>query len=125
LLDTHTLIWALNDSPRLSQTARAALLDPEAEILVSAVSAMEIFTKYRLGKLPEAVDLVTGWDEIMAPPGYMPLAITMEHARRAGALAHPHGDPFDRLLIAQALCDGLALVSNEKLFDSFGVERLW
>jgi len=125
LLDTHTLLWTLTDSPRLSRGARAALADPDVEQLVSAASAMEIFTKHRLGKLPEAAELVSRWSRIMAPPGYTPLAMTMAHAARAGALPHPHGDPFDRILIAQALSEGLTLVSNEKLFDAFGVERLW
>lgn len=125
LLDTHALIWVLTDSPKLSRRARAALADPDSEQVVSAASAMEIFTKHRLGRLAEAEELVAHWTRIMAPPGYVPLAVTMAHAARAGALAHPHGDPFDRILIAQAQIEGLTLVSNEKLFDAFGVERLW
>ena len=125
LLDTHALLWTLTDSPRLSSDARAALADPDGEQLVSAASAMEIFTKHRLGKLPEAAELVSRWSRIMAPPGYTPLAVTMAHAARAGALQHPHRDPFDRILIAQALSEGLTLVSNESLFDAFGVERIW
>lgn len=86
---------------------------------------MEIFTKHRLGRLPEADELVAHWARIMAPPGYTALAVTMVHAIRAGALKHPHGDPFDRILIAQAQIEGLTLVSNERLFDAFGVKRLW
>lgn len=125
LLDTHALLWALTDSPKLSKKARQALSAPEAEQFVSAASAMEIFTKHRLGKLPEAGDLVNHWDRIMAPPGYTPLPITIAHAARAGGLRFSHGDPFDRLLIAQAQLERLALVSNEKLFDGLGVERIW
>lgn len=125
LLDTHALLWALTDSPKLSKKARRTLADPEAEQFVSAASAMEIFTKHRLGKLPEAGQLVKHWNRIMAPPGYTPLPITMAHAAQAGALPFKHGDPFDRLLVAQALAEGLTLVSNENLFDAFGVERIW
>ena len=125
LLDTHALLWALTDSPKLSKKARQALAGAELEHFVSAATAMEIFTKHRLGRLPEAAELVKHWNRVMAPPGYTPLAITMAHAARAGALPHPHGDPFDRILIAQALSEGLTMISNEKLFDSFGVERIW
>ena len=124
LLDTHALLWALTDSRKLSKKARQALAEPDGEQFVSAASAMEIFTKHRLGRLPEAATLVKHWSRIMAPPGYTALAITIAHAARAGALAHPHGDPFDRILIAQAQIEGLTLVSNEKLFDAFDVDRL-
>jgi PIN domain nuclease of toxin-antitoxin system len=86
---------------------------------------MEIFTKHRLGRLPEAGGLVKHWNRIMAPPGYTPLPVTMAHAVRAGALPFAHGDPFDRLLIAQAQIERVPLVSNERLFDAFGVERIW
>jgi PIN domain nuclease of toxin-antitoxin system len=125
LFDTDALLWALTDSPKLSRKARGALANPAAEQFVSAASAMEIFTMHRLGRLPEAARLVKHWNRVMAPPGYTPLPITIAHAARAGALENPHGDPFDRILIAQALSEGLMLVSNETLFDDFGVERIW
>ena len=86
---------------------------------------MEIFTKYRIGKLPEAGLIVENWDLAIAPPGFLSLPISLEHARRAGNLDIPHKDPFDRILIAQAQIENVPLLSNEKLFDSFGVERIW
>ena len=125
LLDTHALIWALDDSPRLSPIARAAIADPANEILASAVSAVEVTTKYRIGKLPEATRLATAFLPTILAADYVPLPISVEHASLAGSLDIPHKDPFDRLLIAQARIEGVALVSNEQLFDRFGVERLW
>jgi PIN domain nuclease of toxin-antitoxin system len=125
LLDTHALIWALNDHPKLSARTRALLLDPQVEQCVSAVSVMEIFTKHRRGKLPEAEGIVADWDELMAAPGYTWLPVTPAQARLAGSLAIDHKDPFDRLLIAQSILEQAPLLSNEKLFDSFGVERIW
>lgn len=125
LLDTHALIWTLTDSAKLSSRARALLADPQSEQLVSAASAMEIFTKHRLGKLPEADEIVAHWNRIMAPPGYTPLPISLAHAVHAGSLRFVHGDPFDRLLIAQAQLEDVALLSNERLFDDFGIQRVW
>lgn len=125
LLDTHALIWALGDDPRLSSAAREAIDDRGNEILVSAASAMEITTKYRLGKLPQAEQLASAFLPTIRAADYIPLPISVEHAVSAGALAIPHKDPFDRLLIAQARLEGALLVSNEMLFDGFGVERFW
>jgi PIN domain nuclease of toxin-antitoxin system len=125
LLDTHALIWGLGDHTNLSKRARAYLADAECETLVSAASVMELFTKHRLGKLPEADALVAQWDALMAAPGYSYLAISPDHARFAGSMPIDHKDPFDRLLIAQAIVEGVPLLSNEKIFDDFGVERIW
>ncbi|MBS0504599.1 MAG: type II toxin-antitoxin system VapC family toxin [Proteobacteria bacterium] len=125
LLDTHALIWALGDDPRLSKSARIAIDDRENEILVSAASAMEVATKFRLGKLPEAEQLARDFPAVLRAADYLSIPITVEHVAAAGALAIPHRDPFDRLLIAQSRLEAAALVSNEKLFDGFGVERFW
>jgi PIN domain nuclease of toxin-antitoxin system len=125
LLDTHALLWALSESPKLSARARAAFVDEDSEMIISAVSAFEITTKHRLGKLPEFDWIAARFPEALDSLAYTPLPVTMAHAARAGALPHPHGDPFDRILIAQALLEGLTLVSNEKMFDAFGVERIW
>jgi PIN domain nuclease of toxin-antitoxin system len=125
LLDTHALLWALGDNPRLSARARSAIGDDANEKIVSAASAFEIATKYRLGKLPEAAPLIPDLQAALAPFGFTFLSITTEHAAQAGSLPFPHGDPFDRLLIAQSRIERLPLASNEKLFDGFGVERIW
>ena len=125
LLDTHALIWFFLGDERLSPRARAAMLDPDATILVSAASAMEIATKHRIGKLPQAERLVLDLPEMIAEQGFDHLPITTAHALRAGLLAIPHRDPFDRLLIAQSHMEEAALVSNEAAFDHWGAIRLW
>lgn len=125
LLDTHALIWWVNGDDRLGAAAKAAIADETQTVLVSAVSAMEIATKYRLGKLPSAGRLAHDFERVVLEQGFEPLSISMRHGRSAGSLSIAHKDPFDRLLIAQALLDELTLVSNEALFDGYGVVRIW
>ena len=125
LLDTHALFWFFEGNPRLSPAAREAIEDDGATIHVSAVSAIEIALKYRSGKLPQAAELAVDFEPLMVDYGFTPLPITLRHAQVAGLLPIPHKDPFDRLLIAQAQTETLVLVSNEVVFDSFGVIRLW
>jgi PIN domain nuclease of toxin-antitoxin system len=125
LLDTHALLWWGHGDRRLSARACAEIDSDANERFVSAVSAMEIATKFRLGKLPEAYALAANFEADIAEMGFQPLAISVGHARLAGSLAIPHKDPFDRLLIAQAMLEGMTLVSNEAGFDPFGVARLW
>ena len=125
LLDTHALLWWLAGHPRLSGEARQAIEDESTDVVVSAASAWEIATKHRLGKLPgyEAIsDDVAG---AIAGQGFEQLAITVTDAERAGRLAGPHRDPFDRMLIVQALAHGLTIVSTDAAFDRYGVGRLW
>lgn len=125
LLDTHALIWWLEGSEELSPRARDAISDEANSIAVSAASAMEVATKFRLGKLPGAALLAQDFEAIVAAQGFTELAISVHHARLAGAMNIAHKDPFDRFLIAQAQAESMALVSNEALFDSFAIQRLW
>lgn len=125
LLDTHALIWWLAGDEALGQRARAAITDEANSVAVSAASAMEISTKFRIGKLPDAALLVQDFDLIVAAQGFAELAITVRHARLAGEMKIAHKDPFDRLLIAQAQAEDMVLISNEALFDGFAVQRLW
>ena len=125
LLDTHALLWWLDGDLKLAVAARQAIADPANAVLVSAASAWEIATKVRIGKLPNAVFVAEHFTGILNDQSFRDLAITIAHARRAGALPGEHRDPFDRMLIAQAQIEGLILVSNETLFDRFGVQRLW
>lgn len=125
LLDTHTLLWWLAGDARLSRKARAAIADEDNAIHVSGASAWEVSTKHRLGRLPEVGPLVTAFAREVAAQGFIALDITLEHGQRAGGLAGAHRDPFDRMLVAQAQAERLTLVSNEKLFDDYGVDRLW
>lgn len=125
LLDTHTLLWWLAGDRKLSRRARAAIARPEDAVMVSAASAWEIATKYRIGKLPGAREIVNDIAGAIASQSFTPLSVTVVHAQRAGMLLGDHRDPFDRMLIAQARSDDLILVSDEKRFDAFGVTRLW
>ena len=125
LLDTHTFIWWFEGSRRLSIQARRAIADEENDVLVSAASAWEIATKYRLGKLPEAEALAMDIPGAIARQSFEELPVSVADAARAGALPGPLKDPFDRLFIAQARGHNLVLVSNESLFDRYGVRRLW
>jgi len=88
-------------------------------------SAWEIATKHRLGKLGTAGPLLDRLLDYLADQGFVELGVSIRHGHRAGALPGPHRDPFDRMLLAQAQVEGLALVSNEAAFDRYGVERLW
>jgi PIN domain nuclease of toxin-antitoxin system len=125
LLDTHALLWALDGNHKLSASARAAIGREASELLISSVSAFEITTKYRIGKLPEFAVIARDFPAVLDQLDYSPLPVSMAHAALAGTLDHPHGDPFDRLLIAQARIERVPIISNEALFDEFGVERIW
>lgn len=125
LLDTHAFLWWVIDSDRLSLAARAAISDRDNAILISAASAWELATKHRIGKLPEAGPIVDVMPEAIVREGFEALPITVEHAARAGALPGPLRDPFDRMLIAQALAGDLAVVSVDEALGYYGVRRLW
>ena len=125
LLDTHALLWWLADSERLSLPARRTIADESNAILVSAASAWEIATKSRLGKLPGSEDVALDIAGAIAGQGFEELAISVADAERAGRLPGPHRDPFDRMLIAQALSRDLVIVSIDTAFDRYGVNRHW
>ena len=125
LLDTHALVWWLSADPALSKTARRIIADTRNTLIVSAASAWEISTKVRLNKLAGAVNLVSDFSAQMGREGFGLLGISAEHAIRAGLLPGPHRDPFDRMLIAQSQAESMPIISNEQMFDSYGVRRLW
>ena len=124
-LDTHALLWWLLGNDSLPIKARAAIADNEAEVFISAVSAWELSIKFALGKLPAAQVLVADFEAVVAREGFSELTVTVVHGRNAGLLPMLHRDPFDRMLIAQAMAERLVLVSNEEIFDAYGVARLW
>ena len=125
LLDTHALAWWFENSDRLGLQAEKAIASSETVVMVSVVSAFEMTLKHRLGKWPGIEHLLLRFDDFLVHSGFDVLALSMEHAKLAGTMAIDHRDPFDRLLIAQARIEDAVLVSNEKLFDRFGVRRLW
>src|ERR1700757_1878340 len=125
LLDTHTLLWSFNDSPSLTSRARKVIEDGPNDLIVSAVSAWEISTKARLGELPGGDELFVDLDLYLAQLRCEALPISLDHAVRAGRLPGEHRDPFDRMLIAQAQAENLAIISNDRIFDTYRVHRIW
>ncbi len=125
LLDTHALLWWLMGDARLGRAARAAIADEDNDVFVSAASAWEISTKHRIGKLPGAGPLVVDFASEMRKQSFSPLSISLAHGQVAGSLATEHRDPFDRMLVAQAREEKMALVSNERVFDDAGITRIW
>ena len=118
-------MWWLAGDKQLSKKARALIADDDNPVYVSAASAWEVATKYRLGKLPDGAVLATDFARHVARQGFIGLDITLDHGQRAGVLPGPHRDPFDRMLIAQAQAENLVFVSIENVFDHFGISRLW
>ena len=125
LLDTHALLWWLSDDRSLPSGMRKLIARGSNTVLVSAVSAWEIATKVRLGKLPLANDLIVDFGNVLVQEGFEALAISVDHAIRAGLLPGPHKDPFDRMLIAQALAENVPILSNDAALDPYHVRRLW
>ncbi len=120
LLDTHVLLWWLDDSTLLSSSAREAIENEQNTVYVSAAVAWEIAIKRGLGKLEFAHDL----EAILASNRFEALAITVSHALAVERLPNHHSDPFDRVLVAQALHDGLTLVSRDPEIQRYPVSHL-
>jgi PIN domain nuclease of toxin-antitoxin system len=111
--------------PRLSRTAFSVIEKKENTNLVSVVSAWEIATKVRLGRLPIAAQLIQDFVEELARERIQILDVNADHGIRAGSLPGPHKDPFDRMLIAQAIAENIPIVSNDRALDGYGVNRVW
>jgi len=116
LLDTHALLWWLADEGLIPQ-AREAIADPANLVAVSAASAWEISIKKALGKLSAPDDL----EQQVQTSGFIPLPITIAHALAAGQLSRHHEDPFDRMLVAQAIAEGMTIVTRDKRFEDYDV----
>ena len=125
LLDTHVLLWWVEDDPQLSLMARHQIADERNDCLVSLATAWEMAIKAGLGKLKLAVPVQRYFQEHLSPNNFQLLPIGLEHVTLVETLPLHHRDPFDRLLIAQARCDGLVLVSADQLFDDYGITRIW
>lgn len=125
LLDTHAWLWWLFDDPRLPRNVRSIIAEPTNQILVSAASAWEIATKYRIGKLPSASVLVQDIDAWRQRSGFVELPVTIAHAQKAGMWVAAHRDPFDRMLAAQSAIEQLPLVSMDPEFQLFGITVIW
>jgi PIN domain nuclease of toxin-antitoxin system len=124
LLDTHAVIWFLDNNPSLSETAKKAIEDAENELFVSTVTLWELAIKISIGKLRLAYSLEKSVEALLQQ-NVQVLSFDLSHVLRVESLAFHHKDPFDRMLIAQSLVDNLTFISNESLFESYGVSRLW
>jgi PIN domain nuclease of toxin-antitoxin system len=125
LLDTHAVLWWFSDDPALTRPVRKIIADTKNTLVVSAASAWEIATKVRLGKLPSGAVLAADFTGYIEREHFQLLAISVEHALRAGLLPGSHRDPFDRMLIAQAQAENLPILSKEAVFDAYGLRRIW
>jgi PIN domain nuclease of toxin-antitoxin system len=125
LLDTHTAVWALLGNSRLSPSAREAIEAKEVAVAVSIVSVWEIAIKVGLSKWPEAVPLLAGIEDHLERVQFRLLPITVPHVRAAGLMQSPHRDPFDRLLAAQAMIEGLTIVTADPKVQTLGAPWLW
>jgi PIN domain nuclease of toxin-antitoxin system len=125
LVDTHALLWWWTNDSGLSDHARDLLQDESNEILVSAASAWEIATKYRLGKLGIGREPVERFDELVGLDGFTHLPVTHAHALRAGSLDTEHRDPFDRMLAAQSFIENAPLLTRDPIFKELRITTTW
>jgi PIN domain nuclease of toxin-antitoxin system len=125
LVDAHTLIWAVDDPSKLGRQAVTALQDPGNDLILSAGTIWEIAIKVGLGKLSLSMPYREWMNQAITDLGMAVLPITVEYADVQGNLPRHHGDPFDRLLVAQAQVENMALVSADPGFDPYGINRLW
>jgi len=120
LLDTHVFLWWLTDDPSLGEKARAVISDETNPVYVSAATVWEISIKKKLGKLKAPENM----EKIVEEEQFIKLPILLSHAEKAGQLPYYHHDPFDRMLIAQALTEGLTIVTADKGFSRYKVKIL-
>ena len=121
LLDAHAFIWWLTDSPALSARARQSIADPGNEVALGVGTLWEITIKRSLGKLRFPHDL----DAVLRDEGFVVLGIAFTHLRVLETLPQLHRDPFDRLLVAQSLAEGIPIVTGDRAFGAYGVQRVW
>jgi len=125
LLDTHALLWFQTDDPKLSAVAKAAMEDPANERWLSPISLLEIALKNRLGKLPLPAPFGVMYPVSLLSRDIHLLPVAPQHIEPLTTLPLHHKDPFDRLIAATALVEGLTLVSRDSLMDAYGLPRLW
>lgn len=123
LLDTHTLLWWMDNSKQLGRRSLALLKDPHNEVWISAVCIWEVSIKTSIGRLKLKASFEERL-ELELEQGFRSLPVTFEHAFAVGALPSHHADPFDRLLIAQAQCENLTLLTADPLMRNYDVRTL-
>jgi PIN domain nuclease of toxin-antitoxin system len=125
LLDTHAVLWYALDDAQLSNAARTAIDREQERVCVSPASFCELAIKISHGRYKLASSFQEFWDKAIAEEDLHLLPIEIRHANRITTLPFFHKDPLDRMLVAQALCDNLILVSNDSILDQYGIQRIW
>ena len=125
LVDTHAFLWALHSPEKLTDRVRSIFADHEAELLVSIATPWEMAIKAGIGELENGAEILDDFANRVTASGYRILETSIQHAIRSGYLPRHHKDPFDRLLIAQALDLTLPILSRDDIFDLYGVQRIW
>jgi PIN domain nuclease of toxin-antitoxin system len=125
LLDTHALIWFIEGDKQFSNKARSAVAADDAEVFVSIATAWEIAIKSSLGKLRLRLRIEDELREFLEENGFQSLEIEYPHAARVASLPFKHKDPFDRLLVAQALIERMTILSHDIALDAYGIARIW
>jgi len=125
LLDTHAILWFATGDAALSASARTRVTDPQNEVCVSLASAWEMAVKTSLGKLKLDRELGRWLERYVIGNGFSFLPISLSHTLGVARLPHHHGDPFDRLLVAQCEIEHRSLVSRDPAFDAYGIQRIW
>ena len=125
LLDTQALLWFLLDDRRLSAAAREGIAAEDSQVFISPASLWEIAIKISLGKYELSMPFVAFWEEQLSENEFTLLPISISHAAEVTKLPFHHRDPFDRLIIAQAIVQGIPVASSDEIFDRYGVERVW
>jgi len=125
LVDTHVFLWAVLSPEKLTDRVRSVFEDPEAELLVSIATPWEMAIKAGIGKLENGAEILDDFENRVTASGYRILETSIQHTIRSGYLPRHHKDPFDRLLIAQALDLNIPILSRDEIFDRYGVQRIW
>lgn len=125
ILDTHTLIWSVDDPSKVSSAAMAAMTDPTSERFISAATIWELAIKVGQGKLTLSLPYREWIERAIDDLDLAILPITVEYGERQAQLPDHHRDPFDRLIVAQALVDRFRVVSIDAQLDAYGIDRIW
>ena len=125
LLDTHVWLWWMLGSSKIGKKAQRLMFDPESTLYFSTASAWEIAIKYSIGKLPLPAPPASYIAARAAGGDFRVIDVRLEHALAVADLPRHHDDPFDRLLVAQAIHEDMAIVGADRAFDAYGVRRIW
>ena len=125
ILDTCALFWWHMGMSPITAVAKQAIADPQVEKFVSAATAWELGTKYRSGREPAFAPLATNVAAVVRFHGFRELALSIDHAAHATELPPHHKDPFDRMIIAQALLEGMSVATSDGNFSAYGVQVTW